>query len=129
MQLLLNQPVGRLHVRRATPDSIEIGDRTVTSSFLLAPDMLIEGWHSGELAALDAIAAEPILALSPALVLLATGPRQVFPPPVFAAAFLTRGIGIEVMDTMAAARTFNVLAAEDRRVVAAFWFASERLHT
>lgn len=128
MQLLLNQPVGRLHVRRATPDSVEVADRTITSSFLLAPDALVDGWHGGELAALDATAAEPILALTPALVLLATGPRQVFPPPAFAAAFLTRGIGIEVMDTLAAARTYNVLAAEDRRVVAAFWFASNRVN-
>ncbi len=122
MQLLLNQPVGRLHVRRATPASIEVADRVLSASFLLAPDALVDDWHRGQLTALDAAAATPILALSPALVLLATGPRQVFPPTAFAAAFLTRGIGIEVMDTLAAARTYNVLAAEDRRVVAAFWF-------
>ena len=36
------------------------------------------------------------------------------------AACLTRGIGIEVMDNAAAARTFNVLATEGRRVLAAF---------
>jgi uncharacterized protein len=39
------------------------------------------------------------------------------------AACLTRGIGIEIMDNAAAARTFNVLAGEGRRVVAAFVFA------
>jgi uncharacterized protein len=122
MQLLLNQPVGRLHIRRATPDSVEVADRLLTSNFLLAPDALVDAWPVADLASLDAATAEPILSLSPALVLLATGPRQVFPPAAFAAAFLTRGIGIEVMDTLAAARTFNVLAAEDRRVVAAFWF-------
>lgn len=129
MQLLLNQPVGRLHVRRATATRVEVADRALSASFLLTPDALVETWHDGELAALDAAAAGPILALSPALVLLATGPRQVFPPAAFAAAFLTRGIGIEVMDTLAAARTYNVLAAEDRRVVAAFWFANDRDNT
>ena len=36
------------------------------------------------------------------------------------AAFLRRGIGIEAMDNAAAARTFNLLAAEGRRVVAVF---------
>ena len=36
------------------------------------------------------------------------------------AALLTRGIGLEVMDNAAAARTFNVLANEGRRVVAGF---------
>jgi uncharacterized protein len=122
MQLLLNQPAGRNHVRRATPTRIEVGERAWSSSFLLAPDTIVDGWSTGELSSLDAPAAEPILALTPALVLLATGPRLVFPPAAFAAAFLTRGIGFEAMDTLAAARTFNVLAAEDRRVVAAFWF-------
>jgi uncharacterized protein len=124
MQLLLNQPAGVLYVRRATPEALEVGDRRLCRSFLLAPERIVEDWFEAPLATLGAAAAEPVLALSPALVLLGTGARQVFPAPAFAAAFLTRGIGFEVMDTLAAARTYNVLAAEDRRVVAAFWFAA-----
>ena len=122
MQLLLSQPDGMLHVRRATPERIEIADRSWSTSFLLAPDQIVDPWSVGTLAALGAIDAEPILELKPALVLLGTGARQVFPPAAFAASFLTRGIGFEAMDSLAAARTFNVLVAEGRRVVAAFWF-------
>jgi uncharacterized protein len=59
-----------------------------------------------------------ILALDPELVLLGTGPRQIFPAASFRAQFLSAGIGVEVMDTGAACRTFNVLVAEHRRVVA-----------
>jgi uncharacterized protein len=59
-----------------------------------------------------------ILAQGPELVLLGTGPRQIFPPASFRAQFLSAGIGVEVMDTGAACRTFNVLVAEQRRVVA-----------
>jgi uncharacterized protein len=59
-----------------------------------------------------------ILALDPEIVLLGTGPRQIFPAASFRAQFLGAGIGIEVMDTGAAARTFNVLVSEHRRVVA-----------
>jgi uncharacterized protein len=59
-----------------------------------------------------------ILALEPELVLLGTGARQIFPPASFGAQFLRAGIGFEVMDTGAACRTFNVLVAELRRVVA-----------
>jgi uncharacterized protein len=59
-----------------------------------------------------------ILALDPELVLLGTGPRQTFPAASFRAQFLGAGIGVEVMDTGAACRTFNVLVAEQRRVVA-----------
>jgi uncharacterized protein len=122
MQLLLNQPDGLLHVRRATPDRIEIADRSWSTSFLLAPDQAVDPWSVGALATLGPADAVQILDLTPALVLLGTGARQVFPPAAFAAAFLTRGIGFEAMDTLAAARTFNVLVAEGRRVVAAFWF-------
>jgi uncharacterized protein len=66
---------------------------------------------------------DPVLAQTPELVVLGTGAVQVFPPAEVMAACLTRGIGIEVMDNAAAARTFNVLAGEGRRVVAGFVFA------
>ena len=59
-----------------------------------------------------------ILAQGPELILLGTGPRQIFPPASFRAQFLSAGIGVEVMDTGAACRTFNMLVAEQRRVVA-----------
>jgi uncharacterized protein len=59
-----------------------------------------------------------ILSLDPELVLLGTGPRQIFPTTAFRAQFLSAGIGFEAMDTGAACRTFNVLVAEQRRVVA-----------
>ena len=50
-----------------------------------------------------------LLALKPEVVLLGTGERIVFPPQKMMAAFLKRGIGLETMDSAAAARTFNVL--------------------
>jgi uncharacterized protein len=59
-----------------------------------------------------------ILALDPEIILLGTGQRQIFPAASFGAQFLRTGIGFEVMDTGAACRTFNVLVAEQRRVVA-----------
>ena len=81
------------------------------SSILTAPDIR----NVGDLVVLDP---SRILALDPELVLLGTGQRQVFPAASFRAQFLGAGIGFEVMDTGAACRTFNVLVAEQRRVVA-----------
>jgi uncharacterized protein len=68
----------------------------------------------------DLVVLDPsrILALDPELVLLGTGPRQIFPAASFRTQFLSAGIGVEVMDTGAACRTFNVLVGEQRRVVA-----------
>ena len=59
-----------------------------------------------------------IFSLDPEVVLLGTGQRQIFPAPSFRSQFVSAGIGVEIMDTGAACRTFNVLVAERRRVVA-----------
>lgn len=47
------------------------------------------------------------------------GARLRFPHPRLTAALTNAGIGVEVMDTGAACRTYNVLLSEDRRVLAA----------
>jgi uncharacterized protein len=56
------------------------------------------------------------------IVLLGTGPKQRFPHPRLTAALPAAGIGLEVMDLKAACRTYNILAAEERRVAAALLF-------
>jgi uncharacterized protein len=53
------------------------------------------------------------------VVLLGTGARQRFPAPVLMRSLIDRGIGVEVMDTHAACRTYNILMAEGRDVAAA----------
>jgi len=90
------------------------------ASFVISPESLVEAWPVTDAAALDPALVDPILALRPELVLLGTGARQVFPSPAVLAAFLTRGIGVEVMTNAAAARTYSVLAGEGRRVAAGF---------
>jgi uncharacterized protein len=59
-----------------------------------------------------------LMSLEPELVLVGTGQHQQFPDASFGARFLRAGVGVEVMDTGAACRTFNVLVSEGRRVVA-----------
>ncbi len=120
MDLSFNRPEGFLFVRRVSARSVTLIDRELTESFLLAPDQVLERWPVAAVDALDASHVDALLALRPELVLLGTGERQVFPAAVFMAGFLRRGIGIEVMDNAAAARTFNLLASERRRVLGAF---------
>ena len=120
MQLSHERPDYAWVLRGADGRQARVNDRVLTRSFALAPDRLVEDWTvpaaATELAAADL---EPLLALDPELVVLGTGSRQAFPPAAVMAACLTRGIGIEVMDNAAAARTYNVLAGEGRRVVVA----------
>jgi len=120
MDLSLERPEGYLYVRRVGARGVTLIDRELTSSFLLAPDRAIENWPVTTADTLDAGHVEALLALQPELVLLGTGERQVFPAAAFMAGFLRKGIGIEVMDNAAAARTYNLLAGEGRRVVAGF---------
>lgn len=119
MSLLEHRSEGIHVVRWVRADAIAVDGREVAHSFLLAPDQL-QAWSPADLAALDDAAIQAVLALQPALVLLGTGLVQRFPPPAVLGAFLARGVGLEAMDNPAAARTFNLLAAEGRRVVAAF---------
>jgi uncharacterized protein len=62
---------------------------------------------------------EMLLAMQPELVVFGSGTRLRFAPPALLASLFERRIGVETMDTAAACRTFNVLASEGRRVVAA----------
>ena len=55
---------------------------------------------------------------SPEVVIIGTGTRHVFPSPELLAPMTRAGIGVEVMSTSAACRTYNILSAEGRRVVA-----------
>ncbi|KRE99497.1 hypothetical protein ASG87_13895 [Frateuria sp. Soil773] len=120
MDLSLDRPGEYLFVRRVDERAITVVDRELTRSFLLAPDRLVEDWPVGDAGMLDAGHVEAILALQPELVLLGTGPRQVFPAAAFMAGFLRKGIGVEAMNNAAAARTYDLLASEGRRVAVAF---------
>lgn len=119
MQLSHELAEGYFHFRRCEPGAVTVGDRVLTTSFLMAPDRIVEGWPVRRAEAFDLAAIDALLALEPEVVLLGTGDTQVFPPREAMAALLARRIGIEVMANAAACRTYNLLASEGRRVVAA----------
>ena len=123
MQLTLENPDFRYLLRGADGAGALVNERRLERSFIVSPAQLVEDWPPREIAALRPEDLEPALALGPAVLLLGTGATLRFPAPAVLAACLTRGVGIEAMDNAAAARTFNVLAAEGRRVVAAVLLA------
>ena len=86
-------------------------------------DRVLSDWQP---AAFDALTAEHfalIAELEPEIVLLGTGSRLRFPRPELTRALVEARIGLEVMDLQAACRTYNFLAAEERKVAAALLFA------
>lgn len=87
---------------------------------LLTPERAAH-WDAAALATLEAGDLAPLLALDPPpeFVILGTGPAMAFAPKALAAALDERNIGVEAMDSRAAARTWNSLRAEERWIAAA----------
>ena len=105
-------------IRSYGAGEIKINDLTFKDPVIVSSSAIAAGPRVAAADELAAAHAEALLAHEPEVVLLGTGARQIFPAPEFGAAFLRAGVGFEVMDTGAACRTFNVLVAEQRRVVA-----------
>lgn len=95
-----------------------VGGKTYETGIIVTPQRIITGWGP---ATPDDLAAEHIAAmvdLEPQVMILGTGPRQVFPDTGICGVALQRGLAVEVMDTGAACRTYNILMSEGREVVA-----------
>jgi uncharacterized protein len=120
MQLTLENPDFNYLLRGTRDSHVLVNERWLSSSFLLSPFELIDGWRPTSVIELTAQDMQPLLALKPSVVILGTGVSHHFPTSAVLATCLTQGIGIEVMNSAAAARTFNVLATEGRKVVAGF---------
>jgi len=102
-----------------------VGPRGFTVDGGIYPGLLLtpvraDGWAPPALEALGIADLEPLLSLQPPpeFVLLGTGATMRFPPRALVKALDERGIGIESMDSRAAARTWGVLRAEDRWIAA-----------
>jgi uncharacterized protein len=118
MKFHLQAPAANL-IRALGADWIRIGETEYRQNLIVTPDAVVTGWAPAGFAALTADDFASLLEYAPEVVLLGTGARQSFPHPRLTSALSQARIGVEAMDTRAACRTFNILVAEDRRVVAA----------
>ncbi len=86
---------------------------------VVTPQRLLSGWGPTTPQDLESGHLEALLTLEVEVVILGTGPRQVFPHPRTLLPLTSRGIGVEVMDTAAACRTYNFLISDGRPAAAA----------
>ena len=110
-----------LSIRSVGEDGIRIGDQLWSETIALTPQQVINGWPPVPLAELVEGDFLTLLEDSPELIIVGSGSTNIFPPRELMFSFARRGIGFECMDTAAAARTFNVLAAEGRQIAAVFY--------
>lgn len=109
-------------VQSVTADHIIINNQVYTSSMIITPRTIITDWQPRRFEDLSADDFLPLLDLEPEVALLGTGKQLQFPAPHVTTPLVQHALGLEVMDTPAACRTFNILASEGRKVAAALVF-------
>jgi uncharacterized protein len=118
MKFHLQAPGSNL-VTGTGPGWVRIGDDDYRENVVLTADSVTAGFAPNGFDALTDADFERLLRTSPEIVLLGTGATQRFPHPRLTAPLHRAQVGVEVMDTRAACRTYNILAAEGRNVAAA----------
>ena len=98
---------------------VEVNGKRYSSSLVVSGERLVIDWPATSVDSLAADHLAAILELKPEIAILGTGATFRFPDPARLAALHQARIGVEVMDTPAACRTYNILLAEGRGVVAA----------
>ena len=118
MQLDLDRTDGNF-IHSFERGRLRINNRLMTEPVIVTATEIFAGWSPPDIPELDITSFAIALQQEPDVILFGTGMRQRFPSPQVMTGIMKQGIGFEVMDTAAACRTFNVLSAEQRRVVAA----------
>jgi len=110
-------------VKHYEAGSVKINDQLLTESCYLNQKELVRDWNCHQISDLTTEHLEQLLKLKPEVILLGSGETQIFPDPRLFAYCSQHGVGLEVMNNLAACRTYNVLTTEDREVVLALIMA------
>ena len=98
--------------------AVEINGRSFKKPFILSPMEFISDWQPQDLSSLAIEHFADLYEMKPEVIILGTGQIQTFPDREILKYLVQNRIGYEIMDTQAACRTFNVIMAEGRNVVA-----------
>jgi uncharacterized protein len=118
----------KLHLSHATGTNtftaygtgyVSVNGQRFERSLIVLPDRILADWAPESFDALAPAHLDALVGAAPEVVLLGTGARQQFPDVQVLRILHQQRIGVEVMDTSAACRTYNVLVTEGRNVAAA----------
>jgi uncharacterized protein len=118
MSLTLDENRASYQIRGYQPGEIQINDLIYTNSVIIGPEKLIENGLPRHMKELNAGHLAILIDLHPTILLIGTGSLLQFPPIELYGDLINHGIGVEIMDTRAACRTYNALTAENRNVMA-----------
>jgi len=109
----------RYQIRAYQPGQILVNEKLLTQSIIISANQLIEDWSPEQASEITEANLAQAIALQPSILIIGTGTIQTFISLEVYGNLLNQGIGVEIMNTAAACRTYNVLTAENRNVVAA----------
>jgi uncharacterized protein len=124
MKMRADRIEGQNAIARHGPEGVIVNGAEHTQSVLVPWQGDVVAWHAGSFESLTAEHFARVVALHPEIVIFGSGARLRFPAAALLRPLIDAGIGIETMDTAAACRTYNVLLAEGRAVVAALLFVA-----
>jgi len=132
MKLSLDYNTAQYTIRSYSTGEVVVNQEKLTRSLIVTPEHLLRDWEPQTIDHLELEHTRIVTDLDPEIILLGTGKSLCFPSAELIAAlskahdvdFLSgqsKQIGVEIMDTAAACRTYNILSAEGRSVAAALF--------
>ncbi len=118
MELIQDTGTG-FSIHSVEAGQININGTIYTHSLIVTPTQIIADWDIQQVSDLTPIACQTLLQFQPEIILLGTGAQHTLPDLKVIALLGQQRIGLECMNTDAACRTYNVLMAEGRNVMAA----------
>jgi uncharacterized protein len=115
------ESIAAVSVRSVANGQFLIGEHKLSETVALSTEGVIDNWSEVAVEELAFEALAPLLELQPELIVVGTGSQQLLPGRELMFAMARANVGLEMMDTAAAARTFNVLISEGRSVAAVLY--------
>jgi uncharacterized protein len=115
----LEVPQNQFFIRSVSEKGICVDQHFFDRPIIISGQRIVPDWNVASVDDINEESLQAVFELEPEVILIGTGNTQVFLPPAIQVHFFRHNLGFEVMTTDAACRTFNVLAAEGRHVVAA----------
>jgi uncharacterized protein len=119
MQISLDRGTGSFAISAYGDGFVIVNEQRIETSCIVMPEHLSTDWPPQRSTELESAHMVDVAAHGAEIIIVGTGATQVFPSPDVLAPLVTHGVGFEIMDTRAACRTYNILMAEGRNVVAA----------
>lgn len=121
MKIDFNPTPGAITIAAYGPGWIRVRDTRIEAPCVVAPDGVHADLLPAHIEELDAGHLDRLLGFGAEIVLLGTGARQRFVDHALVTRLADAGVALEMMDTGAACRSFNILTSEDRAVIAALF--------